>query len=304
LLVFNIKIPRLTAGGVLTLTANHTQALAAPGTAPNDELNGNQAPSPNSGVAPNSSDYVWHLGCKATPVTTLPLSLDGVNVTSPGPQSGTVGTALSLPIVAADSSNTPLEYAASGLPAGLAINQQTGVIAGTPAAAGVFDVTVRAVDTLGTSDSAAFTWTVTAPTTTPPPASPCVGPPILLFDIWNTATVQNGGNSPLFSTGGQTYCLLSIDTYHWNGGLGATPGTIALGSSTGTLGPWSAVGSPGAGGAQNVAWTVTPGTPTQPVIINGAYLCLDSDPTTWSQNALSGGAGFCKVWVEKAQSGF
>ena len=42
-----------------------------------------------------------------------------------------------------------------------------------------------------------------------------------------------------------------------------------------------------------------PGTQSQPVIINGQYACVDSDPTTWSQNTGSGGTGFCKVWVEQ-----
>jgi PKD repeat protein len=38
----------------------------------------------------------------------------------------------------------------------------------------------------------------------------------------------------------------------------------------------------------------------KPVVINGSYTCSDSDPTTWSQNQASGGAGFCKVYVTKA----
>jgi hypothetical protein len=36
------------------------------------------------------------------------------------------------------------------------------------------------------------------------------------------------------------------------------------------------------------------------VIINGQYACQDSDPLTWSQDAGSGGTGFCKVYVEQA----
>jgi len=143
------------------------------------------------------------------------------------------------------------------------------------------------------------------PTPTPPPNPPtlkCVGSPMLLFNNWNGDAVQNGGSESTFSTNGQSYCLISISTYHWNGGYGSAPGTISLLSETGSLGPWQAVGNSGQGGALNVDWTVTPGSPTQPVIINGDYVCEDSNPATWSQDAASGGAGFCKVWVEQLQT--
>jgi len=145
-----------------------------------------------------------------------------------------------------------------------------------------------------------------APTPNPPTPNPptlkCVGSPMLLFNNWNGDAVQNGGSEPTFSTNGQSYCLISISTYHWTGGYGATPGTISLLSETGSLGPWQAVGNSGQGGALNVDWTVTPGSLTQPVIINGDYACEDSNPATWSQDAASGGAGFCKVWVEQLQT--
>src|SRR5438128_2690382 len=56
----------------------------------------------------------------------------------------------------------------------------------------------------------------------------CMGPKIKLFDNSNTGGVLNGGAAPNFGTKGQTYCLDSIVTYHWNNGLGATPGTVGL----------------------------------------------------------------------------
>ncbi|NUR28971.1 MAG: glycoside hydrolase [Catenulispora sp.] len=84
-----------------------------------------------------------------------------VTVTSPGNQSGTVGTAVAaLQIQATDSAaGQTLAYRASGLPAGLAIST-SGLITGTPTTAGTFSVTVTATDTTGASGSAAFTWTV------------------------------------------------------------------------------------------------------------------------------------------------
>ncbi|GHF83659.1 hypothetical protein GCM10018790_71640 [Kitasatospora xanthocidica] len=83
-----------------------------------------------------------------------------VTVTNPGNQSGTVGTAVSLQINATDSaSGQTLTYTATGLPAGLSINSSTGLISGTPTAAGTSSVTVTATDTTGAAGSTGFSWT-------------------------------------------------------------------------------------------------------------------------------------------------
>ena len=84
-----------------------------------------------------------------------------VTVTNPGTQSGTVGTAVSLPVTATDSgSGQTLTYSATGLPAGLSINSSTGTISGTPTTAGTSSVTVTAKDGTGASGSAVFSWTI------------------------------------------------------------------------------------------------------------------------------------------------
>ncbi|MBD0692761.1 putative Ig domain-containing protein [Streptomyces sp. CBMA123] len=83
-----------------------------------------------------------------------------VTVTNPGNQSGTVGTAASLQIHATDSaSGQALSYAATGLPAGLSINSSTGLISGTPTAAGTANVTVTVTDSTGATGSTSFSWT-------------------------------------------------------------------------------------------------------------------------------------------------
>ncbi|WP_197715254.1 putative Ig domain-containing protein [Nocardioides baekrokdamisoli] len=91
-----------------------------------------------------------------------------VTVTNPGSQSGTVGTATSLQINAADSSSTAtVTYMATGLPAGLSISTSTGLISGTPTAAGTSAVTVTATDNTSVSGTASFSWTIApAPTLT------------------------------------------------------------------------------------------------------------------------------------------
>jgi hypothetical protein len=84
-----------------------------------------------------------------------------VTVTNPGNRTGTVGTATSLQIQASDSaSGTTLTYAASGLPTGLSINSGTGLISGTPSAAGTFTVTVTVHDNTNATGSTSFTWTI------------------------------------------------------------------------------------------------------------------------------------------------
>ena len=81
-------------------------------------------------------------------------------VTDPGPQEGSQGTAVSLPITASDPDGDPLSYSASGLPPGLAIDPVTGVISGNPTTPGVWVVLVTVTDTSSASDSTSFIWTV------------------------------------------------------------------------------------------------------------------------------------------------
>ena len=84
-----------------------------------------------------------------------------VTVTNPGTQTSTVGTAVSLQILASDSaSGQTLTYGATGLPAGLSISSSSGLISGTPTTAGSGSVTVTATDTTSASGNATFSWTV------------------------------------------------------------------------------------------------------------------------------------------------
>ncbi|HXR73103.1 RICIN domain-containing protein [Actinocrinis sp.] len=88
-----------------------------------------------------------------------------VTVTNPGSQSGTVGQAVNGPqIQGTDSAaGQTLTYTASGLPTGLSISS-SGLITGTPSAAGTFTATVTATDSTGASGSASFTWTISGGT--------------------------------------------------------------------------------------------------------------------------------------------
>ncbi len=85
-------------------------------------------------------------------------------VINPGNQTNTSGNVINLPIVASDPENQTLTYSATGLPSGLSINPNTGVISGTLAAnaqtSSPYTVTVTVKDPGNLSDSETFTWTV------------------------------------------------------------------------------------------------------------------------------------------------
>jgi type II secretory pathway pseudopilin PulG len=81
-------------------------------------------------------------------------------VVSPGNQTTTLGTAVSLN-VAASGGTAPLTYSAANLPSGLTLNTSTGLIAGTPTTAGTTaGVVVTVTDVRGVSAFTTFNWTV------------------------------------------------------------------------------------------------------------------------------------------------
>ena len=86
------------------------------------------------------------------------------SITSPLASSATVGIAYSYQITA---TNSPTGFNAAGLPAGLSVNTNTGLISGTPAASGSYNVQISATNSYGTG-SAALVLAVSAADTTAP----------------------------------------------------------------------------------------------------------------------------------------
>ena len=80
-------------------------------------------------------------------------------LTSAFTASGTVGTSFNFQITA---TNSPTSFSALGLPTGLSLNSATGLISGTPAAAGTSHVQVNASNAGGTSTSATLIITISA----------------------------------------------------------------------------------------------------------------------------------------------
>jgi hypothetical protein len=137
-----------------------------------------------------------------------------------------------------------------------------------------------------------------AASSTVTPGVSCSGPYVMFVDQFYPDAVVNGGLPPKVSTGGKSYCLHEIATYHWNGGKGAPAGgTIGLRDSSGQLvgqGPWQADAAPA---SNNVPadWEAII-TELPPVVVNGTYTVEDSDPATWSSSKASGKLGFVRMW--------
>ncbi len=162
-----------------------------------------------------------------------------VTVSSPGNQSGAVGTPISaLQIHATDSaSGQTLTFSANGLPPGLSISS-SGVISGTPSSGGTFTVTVNATDSTGATGSVTFTWSISGGSSNTGPlhavgAGKCLDDPNSSTtggtqqQIWdcngqaNQTWTHTSTGALTLSVGGQTFCLDA-------NGQGTTNGTKAI----------------------------------------------------------------------------
>ena len=154
-----------------------------------------------------SVSHILRIGIASNPNPSLVPNL----ATPPG-QGGTIGTATGLQLVASDPNDDTLRYAASGLPPGMTLNTNTGLISGTPSTVGAFNVAVSASDGIN-ADSATFVWNIVSSGAT------------FGFDVVPVP-------SPVQSNGPASYTASASGTnvlYKWNFGDG-TPET-ALSSS-------------------------------------------------------------------------
>src|SRR5208282_4876810 len=145
-------------------------------------------------------------------------------ITSATTASGKVGSASSYSITA---TNSPTSYGATGLPGGLSVNPATGLISGTPTAAGVSTVTLSATNAAGTGN-ATLTLTVTA------------------VPVINSATAASGTVGSAFS-----YSITATNAPTSYGATGL-PGGISVNTATGLIS-----GIPTAAGISTVTLSAT-----------------------------------------------
>jgi DNA-binding beta-propeller fold protein YncE len=121
----------------------------------------------------------------------LPLFNRPPVVAGPHAQDGEVGDDVSLQVQAADPDGDAIEFSASGLPPGLAIDPDTGEITGTLASPDTHVVTVRATDSSNAIGEAEFVFTVRARLE----ALPFPAPPMLVGGtVSYTAQTNLAGN--------------------------------------------------------------------------------------------------------------
>lgn len=130
--------------------------------------------------------------CRAAVITPISTNSTPV-VVNPGAQTSVAGIAVNLAIQASDGDNDPLEFTASGLPAGLAINGTTGVISGVPTIPG----TTQAVVTVDDGTQTAFTtfeWTITGAPVLQVAPMPQQPPRLVATPVTYTASASGGTN--------------------------------------------------------------------------------------------------------------
>ncbi len=167
-------------------------------------------------------------------IAACPTSPPGVCPTvtlSPTLASGTVGAAYSQGI-APSGGVGPYTFAVAGgaLPPGLALNGTTGVISGSPGAAGTYNVLITATDSNGCPGSRAYVITIAGPACSAITLSPSTVP---------VGHIGSGYVAPLTAAGGTGPYTYAITAGAIPAGLALNPTTGAISGMPTTAGPFA-----------------------------------------------------------------
>lgn len=183
-----------------------------------------------SGTPSSSGVYPFTVTMKDSQnnTTTANLSISvggGIAITPSTLPGGTVGTAYSQTLT--ETSGQPpctWSVAAGTLPTGLTLDPASGVLSGTPTAAGTFAFTAQVTDSLGSTGQMRYSVTIAN------------APLAVTISSLPGATVGAAYSQTLTATGGQS-------PYTWTIITGTLPGGLALNATTGAI-----TGSPTASG--------------------------------------------------------
>jgi hypothetical protein len=134
-------------------------------------------------------------------------------------QSSAINLATTLQLAGSDPNGDALTYNATGLPTGLAVTAASGLVSGTPTAAGTYNVTATVSDGW-LSASRSFTWTITATDTTVPTVA-ITSPTTATSYTTTSATITLGG------TAGDNVGVTQVSWVNSRGGSGVATGTTS-----------------------------------------------------------------------------
>ncbi len=186
-----------------------------------------------------SAGNVAGTGPAYTLTLTIAAAASAPTITSAAAVSGTVGTQFTYAIA---TSVTATGFASSALPAGLSLNTATGVISGTPTAAGTFNVTITASNATGTGAPLSLVIVIAAKT-----SAPSINSSLTAYGTQNDSTFSyriTATNSPTSFT------------------ATGLPAGLTLNTATGVI-----TGTPTAVGTSSVVITASTATDTSAALI-------------------------------------
>jgi hypothetical protein len=183
-----------------------------------------------------------------------------------------------------------LIWSASGLPAGLTINSSTGVISGTPTAAGAPTATITLNDTVGDAPGTKqYTVTINAaPSITSTSPLPNAGQNVL----YSTAVAKSGGTAPFTWAATGLPAGLTIDSS--TGVISGTPTATGTSAASVTL-----TDASGATANKSLSITVGP-TITSVVLVNNGATAGKLEKTDTIEITFSATmkvSSFCSTWT-------